>query len=80
MEAKYLKCNKTLLIVKEIIIIRVYAKQDQNSEEGNVMLKLLELGMKWENDSRWYVRILGKAAMVMPVLKAKWIELHIEKE
>ena len=44
------------------------------------MLKLLELGMKWEYDSRWYVRILGKAAMVMPVLKAKWIELHIEKE
>ena len=44
------------------------------------MLELLELGMKWEHDSRWYVRILGKAAMFLTVLKAKWIELHIEKE
>lgn len=44
------------------------------------MLKLLELGMKWKQDSRWYVRILGKVAMFVPVLKAKWIELRIDKE
>ena len=54
--------------------------EQNNSEERNVMLKLLELGMKWEHDSRWYVRILGKVAMVVPVLKAKWIELRIDKE
>ena len=54
--------------------------EQNNSEERNAMLKLLELGMKWEHDSRWYVRILGKVAMVVPVLKAKWIELRIDKE
>lgn len=71
MEEKYLKRNKTLPIVKEIIIIRVYAKTGLEFRRGECYVKVIGIGNEVGKGFQMVCENFGKSSNGGPGFEGK---------